>query len=79
MITFDYLVDATGRAGLMSTKYLKNRKFRDSLKNVATWGYWAGTDSYAEGTPRAGAPFFEALTGTDSVLKTEICGVLIKT
>jgi len=23
-ITFNYLVDATGRAGLMSTKYLKN-------------------------------------------------------
>ena len=69
VITFEYLVDATGRAGLTSTKYLKNRKFRDSLKNIAVWGYWTGTGSYAEGTPRAGAPFFEALTGTDSVLK----------
>ena len=68
-ITFQYLVDATGRAGLMSTKYLKNRTFTDSLKNIAVWGYWAGAGSYGEGTTRAGAPWFEALTGTDFVLK----------
>ena len=68
-ITFRYLVDATGRAGLMSTKYLKNRTFTDSLKNIAVWGYWAGAGSYGEGTARAGAPWFEALTGMDFVLK----------
>ncbi|KAF9783765.1 FAD/NAD(P)-binding domain-containing protein [Thelephora terrestris] len=61
-ITFDYLVDATGRAGLMSTKYLKSRRFTESLKNIAVWGYWAGVRSYGEGTTRAGAPWFEALT-----------------
>ena len=68
-ITFEYLVDATGRAGLMSTKYLKNRNFTDSLKNIAVWGYWAGAGSYGEGTTRAGAPWFEALTGTDFISK----------
>ncbi|TBU24654.1 FAD/NAD(P)-binding domain-containing protein [Dichomitus squalens] len=61
-ITFDYLVDASGRAGIMSTKYLKNRKFNASLKNVAVWGYWKNTDMYGEGTPRQNAPFFEALS-----------------
>lgn len=62
-IAFKYLVDATGRAGLMSTKYLKNRNFTESLKNIAMWGYWEGTGTYGEGTTRAGAPWFEALTG----------------
>ncbi|KAI0779599.1 FAD/NAD-P-binding domain-containing protein [Fomes fomentarius] len=61
-ITFDYLVDASGRAGIMSTKYLKNRKFNASLKNVAVWGYWEGTGMYGKGTSRENAPFFEALS-----------------
>ena len=64
-ITFDYLVDATGRAGLMSIKYLKSRRFTESLKNIAVWGYWAGVHSYGEGTTRAGAPWFEALAGVE--------------
>ncbi|KAJ8488641.1 hypothetical protein ONZ51_g3445 [Trametes cubensis] len=61
-ITFDYLVDASGRAGIMSTKYLKNRKFNASLKNVAVWGYWKNTGMYGRGTDRENAPFFEALS-----------------
>ncbi|KAI0711652.1 hypothetical protein C8Q76DRAFT_652958 [Earliella scabrosa] len=60
-ITFDYLVDASGRAGLMSTKYLKNRKFNSSLKNVAQWGYWKNTGLYGKDTARENAPVFEAL------------------
>ena len=62
-IKFDYLVDASGRAGIVSTKYLKNRKHNQGLKNVANWGYWKGAAKYAEGTAREGAPYFEALTG----------------
>jgi hypothetical protein len=49
----------------MSTKYLKNRNFTESLRNIAVWGYWTGTRTYGEGTTRAGAPWFEALTGTN--------------
>ncbi|ESK93690.1 radh flavin-dependent halogenase [Moniliophthora roreri MCA 2997] len=60
-ICFKYLIDASGRAGIMSTKYLKNRHFNQSLKNIAVWGYWTGVSSYGLGTPRAGAPYFEAL------------------
>lgn len=62
-IKFDYLVDASGRAGLVSTKYLKNRKTNQGLKNIANWGYWKGAEDYAVGTPRQGQPFFEALSG----------------
>ncbi|KAJ7782780.1 hypothetical protein B0H16DRAFT_1658272 [Mycena metata] len=55
--TFTHLVDATGRAGLMSTGYLKNRHFNSSLKNIAVWGYWRGGGIYGVGTPREGAPW----------------------
>ena len=63
VIKFDYLVDASGRAGLVSTKYLKNRKTNQGLKNIANWGYWKGVDMYGAGTAREGVPFFEALSG----------------
>ena len=62
-VKFDYLVDASGRAGIISTKYLKNRKVNVGLKNVASWGYWSGAGQYAMGTTRQNSPFFEALTG----------------
>jgi len=65
VISFDYLVDASGRSGLMSTKYLHNRHFNASLKNIALWGYWIEVSKYGmTHTPREGAPWFEALTGT---------------
>lgn len=62
-VSFDFLIDASGRRGLLSTKYLHNRQFNQSLKNIATWAYWSGTGSYKPDTPRAGSPFFEALGG----------------
>ncbi|KAK4233581.1 hypothetical protein C8A03DRAFT_19369 [Achaetomium macrosporum] len=61
-IKFDYLVDASGRNGILSTRYLKNRKFNQALKNVAHWGYWKGAKIYAPGTKEEGAPVSEALT-----------------
>lgn len=63
-IKFDYIVDASGRVGIMSTKYLKNRKFNQGLKNVASWGYWDNPGKYGAGTERDNQPYFEALTGT---------------
>jgi flavin-dependent dehydrogenase len=61
-ITFDYLIDSSGRTGIMSTKYLKNRQFNPSFKNIATWGYWKGVKSYKPDDERLkGFPFFEAL------------------
>ncbi|KAL3476354.1 FAD/NAD(P)-binding domain-containing protein [Aspergillus californicus] len=61
-IDFEYLIDASGRAGLVSTKYLKNRKFNEGLRNNANWGYWRGAGKYALGTEKEGQPLFEALT-----------------
>ncbi|KAJ7057938.1 FAD/NAD(P)-binding domain-containing protein [Mycena amicta] len=61
-ITFDFVVDASGRNGIISSKYKKSRVFNDSLLNVASWGYWKGTGRYAVGTSRENAPFFESLT-----------------
>ncbi|EEB95320.1 hypothetical protein MPER_05724, partial [Moniliophthora perniciosa FA553] len=59
--SFGYLIDASGRAGIMSTGYLKNRHFNNSLKNIAVWGYWRNVGSYGVDTSRHGAPWFEAL------------------
>lgn len=67
-ISFDYLVDGSGRAGIVSTKYLKNRKNNKGLKNIANWAYWKGAGKYGEGTVREGQPFFEALTGNATSL-----------
>lgn len=41
-IDFDFLVDASGRAGVMATKYLKNRHYQEAFKNIAVWSYWRG-------------------------------------
>ena len=71
-ISFDYFIDATGRAGLMSTKYLKNREFNASLKNIATWGYWTNTGAYGVGTERENVPYFEALRGSTSRVMSQV-------
>ncbi|KAJ7790794.1 putative halogenase [Mycena olivaceomarginata] len=61
-VRFQWLVDASGRTGLMSSKYLRNRKFNKNLKNIAFWTYWTGAGTYEPGTRRENAPWFEALT-----------------
>lgn len=62
-ISLDYIVDASGRKGLVSTKYLKNRSYNQGLKNIASWGYWKGGGVYGVGTYKEGVPYFEALEG----------------
>jgi flavin-dependent dehydrogenase len=47
-IAFDYLIDASGRTGVMA-KYLQNRKYHKIFQNVAIWGYWQGADRMATG------------------------------
>jgi flavin-dependent dehydrogenase len=39
-IGFDYLIDASGRAGVMTTRHLRTRRYHEVFKNIATWGYW---------------------------------------
>ena len=48
-ITFDYLIDASGRNGLMATRVLRSRRYHDVFKNIALWGYWKNTDRMATG------------------------------
>jgi len=62
-ISFNFLVDASGRAGVVSSKYLKNRKQNEALRHIANWAYWKGTTTYGVGTQRENSPFFEALQG----------------
>jgi flavin-dependent dehydrogenase len=42
VIAFDHLIDASGRNGIMASRYLRNRKYHRVFQNVALWGYWEG-------------------------------------
>jgi flavin-dependent dehydrogenase len=46
-ISFEYLIDASGRAGLMATHCLKSRRYNQGFQNVAIWGYWNGAKKAA--------------------------------
>ncbi|WP_327697958.1 tryptophan 7-halogenase [Streptomyces sp. NBC_00459] len=48
-ITFDFLIDCSGRNGVMATKYLKNRKFNEAFKNIAVWSYFRGVKPLDKG------------------------------
>lgn len=48
-IAFDYLIDASGRRGLIANRYLRNRRFNDMFKNIAAWRYWRGTSALKNG------------------------------
>jgi flavine halogenase len=63
-IAFDYLVDATGQAGLLSARYLRNRREELAFANVAVGGYFRGARPYrdAHGADHPGAFSMEALT-----------------
>lgn len=50
-IEFDYLVDASGRAGIVATKFKKSRQNHKIFRNVAIWGYWKNTQSH-EAAPK---------------------------
>ncbi|HEX7240685.1 MAG TPA: NAD(P)/FAD-dependent oxidoreductase [Longimicrobiaceae bacterium] len=41
-ISFDYLVDASGRSGVMANRYLHSRRHNEAFQNLAVWGYWKG-------------------------------------
>ncbi|KAF8166309.1 FAD/NAD-binding domain-containing protein [Mycena galopus ATCC 62051] len=58
---------STGNGSLMppvgrESCRLKDRHFRESLRNVAVWGYWKDVKRWEEGTRRACSGWFEALT-----------------
>jgi flavin-dependent dehydrogenase len=53
--SFDVVIDASGRTGLLSTRYLRNRRFHETFRNVALWGYWRGADRLSRGPAGATA------------------------
>jgi len=53
--SFDMLVDASGRTGLLATRYLRNRNFHEAFRNVALWGYWRGAGRLDRGPEGATA------------------------
>lgn len=50
---FDFLVDATGRHGLLSARHFGDRESLVNLRNVAIWAYWEGAN-LLPGTPTGG-------------------------
>jgi flavin-dependent dehydrogenase len=51
--SFDYLIDASGRAGLLTRQHFRNRRPHEIFRNVAIWGYWDGGERLP-GTPEGG-------------------------
>ncbi|MFG2004733.1 NAD(P)/FAD-dependent oxidoreductase [Spirillospora sp. NPDC048911] len=47
---FDFLVDASGRTGVLTKGHFDNRQQHDVFQNVATWSYWKDAEILA-GSP----------------------------
>ena len=43
-IEFDYVIDASGRKGLLSQQQFNMRQQHDIFQNVAVWSYWSGAE-----------------------------------
>ncbi|WP_405783294.1 NAD(P)/FAD-dependent oxidoreductase [Streptomyces sp. NBC_00859] len=50
---FDFLVDASGRSGVLAAQHFRNRRAHEIFRNVAIWGYWDGGE-LLKGTPPGG-------------------------
>lgn len=44
----DFLIDASGRAGLLSAQHYRDRRQHEIFRNVAIWGYWRGGKTLPE-------------------------------
>ena len=55
VVAFDWLIDASGRTGLIANQYLKNRRFNQGFQNIAVWAYWKGAQPLADGPEGATA------------------------
>jgi flavin-dependent dehydrogenase len=50
---FDFVVDASGRAGVLSAQHFRSRRQHDIFRNVAIWSYYQG-GSLLPDTPNGG-------------------------
>jgi flavine halogenase len=60
VLSFDYLLDASGLHGILATKYLKNRGYQEYFANVAIGRYWKNYAPFKADQP--GAFFSEAIS-----------------
>src|SRR5258708_39241858 len=49
-VGFEHFVDATGQAGLLSARYLGNRRAEEAFANVAVGGYFRGARPHPDET-----------------------------
>ncbi|HEY3630728.1 MAG TPA: NAD(P)/FAD-dependent oxidoreductase [Jatrophihabitantaceae bacterium] len=59
---FDHVVDASGRAGILSRKQFHNRRPHEVFRNVAIWGYYPG-GQLLPGTPPGGIDVISSPNG----------------
>ncbi|RDI60289.1 flavin-dependent monooxygenase QhpG [Nocardia pseudobrasiliensis] len=45
---FDFLVDASGRAGMLSRRHFDMRRPHAAFRNIAIWSYWRGARLHSE-------------------------------
>ncbi|MCP2330174.1 NAD(P)/FAD-dependent oxidoreductase [Actinoalloteichus caeruleus] len=48
-VDFDFVVDASGRAGVLSRQRFRNRRFHEVFKNIGVWSYWKGAKDLGRG------------------------------
>ncbi len=47
--SFRYLIDASGRNGVLANHYLHNRRYHKIFQNIAIWGYWKDVQRMSDG------------------------------
>lgn len=62
LATADLVLDASGRAGLISSQHLGNRRMHEIFRNVAIWGYWQGGE-LLPGSPENGINVIDSPDG----------------
>lgn len=58
----EFLVDASGRAGVLTARHFRDRTPHEAFRNVAIWGYWDGED-LLPGTPQGGSNIISSPEG----------------
>jgi flavin-dependent dehydrogenase len=59
---FDFLIDASGRTGLLSAQHFRSRRTHRFFRNVAIWGYWRDGRIFAD-SPQGGINVISAPEG----------------
>ncbi|GAA2136275.1 NAD(P)/FAD-dependent oxidoreductase [Kitasatospora kazusensis] len=60
--TFDFVVDASGRAGVLTARHFRNRTKHEVFRNVAIWSYWDGEELLPD-TPQGGSNIISSPDG----------------